>query len=146
PGLVMRGARALGRSISGPTTADVLAAAVAGLFLATFGLGLVTWRRRRPAAALAETWGVALLLFALAAPYLLPWYALWFLPFLALLSDERLAAVGLAVSGLLALTGIPAEPGLHPGLWRAMMLGVHYAVAPLVLASFVYAARVLLGS
>jgi alpha-1,6-mannosyltransferase len=133
PGLVMRGARAVGRSISGPTTAEVLAAVVAALFLVTFGFAHVTWWRRRPAAPLAETWAVALLLFALAAPYLLPWYALWFLPFLALLVEERWLWIGLACAGLLCLSGIPAEAGSAPSVWHHMVLAVHFAVAPAML-------------
>ena len=144
--LVARGAESLGRAMGGSSLGTVFGRVIYAAFLASFVLLIWRLTRTRDSRVPAHAWGVSLLLFALAAPYLLPWYAMWFLPFLALLSDERLAAVGLALSGLLALTGIPAEPGLHPGLWRAMMLGVHYAVAPLVLASFVYAARILLVS
>jgi alpha-1,6-mannosyltransferase len=134
PGVVMRGARAFGRSIGGGTTADVLAALVAALFLAAFGLVFARWWRRRPAASMVDVWGVALLLFALAAPYLLPWYALWFLPFLALLAEERWRWIGLAATALLALTGIPAEAGSTPSVWHHMVLAVHFVVAPLMLA------------
>jgi len=144
--LVARGAETLGRAMGGSSLGTVFGRVIYAAFLASFVLLIWRLTRTRDSTEPAQAWGVSLLLFALAAPYVLPWYAMWFLPFLALLSDERLAAVGLAVSGLVALTGIPAEPGLHPGLWRAMMLGVHYAVAPLVLASFVYAAKILLVS
>jgi hypothetical protein len=88
----------------------------------------------------ADGWGVGLLLFALASPYLVPWYAAWFLPFVAAFTDERLALIGLASSGLLAVTGVPAEPAGEPALWRDMMLFVHYGVAPVVLGLFVAAA------
>jgi hypothetical protein len=75
----------------------------------------------------------------LASPYLLPWYAAWFLPFLPLLADSGLTWIGLAAAGLLALTGVPAEPAFDPGLWRGMILAVHYVVAPVMLALFVAA-------
>ncbi len=88
-------------------------------------------------------WGGGLLLFALAASYLLPWYAAWFLPFVPFLLDLGLGTVAIAVAGLLALTGVPAEPGFEPSLWRNMMLAVHYGVAPAMLALlFVAAVRV----
>jgi hypothetical protein len=75
-----------------------------------------------------------MLLLALAAPYLLPWYAAWFVPFLALMQDRVLALAGLAVAALLALTGIPAEAGTVPHVWQDMLLAVHYAAAPAMLA------------
>jgi hypothetical protein len=52
------------------------------------------------------------------------------------MSDGRLAIIGFLVAGLLALTGVPAEPGSAPGLWRDMVLGVHYGIAPIMLGLF----------
>ena len=77
-----------------------------------------------------------MLALALAAPYLLPWYAMWFLPFVAAMEDDRVAGAAVAVACVLALTGVPAEPAGSPELWRNMMLGVHYGAAPLLLAAF----------
>jgi hypothetical protein len=81
-------------------------------------------------------WGVTLLALALTAPYLLPWYAIWFLPLLSLCPSRRLGATGVAVSLLLALTGVPAEPSVAPGTWRAMVGGVHYGAAVICLGLF----------
>jgi alpha-1,6-mannosyltransferase len=134
PGLVARGARAMGRAVGGHVTGAAFDAAVsiafALLFLALF------WRvlRRAGAAPDADRWGGTMLLLALAAPYLLPWYAAWFVPFLGLMRDRALAVAGLAAAALLALTGIPTEAGTAPEAWRAMLLAVHYAAAPLMLA------------
>jgi hypothetical protein len=85
-------------------------------------------------------WGGGLLLLALAAPYLLPWYAAWFLPFVPVMTETGLAVIGLIVGGLLTLTGVPAEPAVDPGLWRNMILVVHYAVAPTMMGLFLVAA------
>jgi alpha-1,6-mannosyltransferase len=146
--LVARGAQAIGRTIGGSDLATALGTIVYGAFLALFVLLL--WRVLAApgpvsSAYLWDSWGSSLLLFALAAPYLLPWYSVWFVPFLALMSDRRLVLAGLAVAGLLTVTGIPAEPAADPGLWRDMMVGVHYAVAPMMLAILVYVARTLGG-
>jgi len=81
------------------------------------------------------------LLFALAAPYLLPWYAAWFVPLIAACGEEALLWIAVAVSGVLAMTGIPDEPGTSPALWRDMLLGVHYVAAPVMLVVFVATAR-----
>jgi hypothetical protein len=134
PGLVARGARALGRSFGGSATGTALdavtSAAFALLFLALF------WRVLQRAGPVPDPdrWGGSMLLLALAAPYLLPWYAGWFVPFLGLMRDRALAWAGLAVAALLALTGIPAEGGPAPQAWRDMLLAVHYAAAPVMLA------------
>jgi alpha-1,6-mannosyltransferase len=139
--LVARAGEGIGRAMGGGRVGTAFGVAVYAAFVAVFAV--LTWRllwtgRWRASAGL---WGMSLLLFALAAPYLLPWYAVWFLPFIALMGDDRLPVAGLVVAAALALTGVPAEPAPDPGLWRAMMLGVHYAVAPITLVLFIYAAR-----
>lgn len=135
PGLVARGGRALGRTVAGSATGAVLETTVSAGFAALF-LWLF-WRLLRRAmttpAPDPDAWGVSMLLLALAAPYLLPWYAAWFVPFLALMNDDLLSAAGFAVASFLAMTGIPAEAGGTPQLWRDMMLVVHYGVAPVML-------------
>lgn len=130
--LVGRGAQAL----AGPPAAAVVEAA----FLLGF---LVLARRlvRRPES--PETWGIALLLLALSLPYLLPWYAAWFAPFLGLVADDVLVLAGAAATGVLALTLIPADP-FHGLSSRGVMYGVHYGAAPALLVVLaVVAARVL---
>jgi hypothetical protein len=58
--------------------------------------------------------GGAAVVYLLAAPYVLPWYAGWAIPVLALAWRSRLAALALVDAGLLLLVHID-RPGLHPG-------------------------------
>jgi len=104
---------------------------------------LLVWRllREPDARPVADAWGSALLLFALAAPYLLPWYVAWFVVPLALMRDGGLIVAGVAAASVLALTGIPAEPAASPGLWRDMLLAVHYVAAPAMLVLFAITLR-----
>jgi hypothetical protein len=141
--LVARGARALGNAAGGSTAAEVLGKAVVFGFLVLFAVAFGRFLRRRGAEAMARgadqltnAWGAFTIGLALAIPYLLPWYAAWFLPFLPMMTDGGLALIGFAVAGLLALTGIPAEPGSAPDAWRDMVLGVHYGLAPIMLVLF----------
>jgi hypothetical protein len=134
PGLAARGAREVGRALGGSATGaafDVLVSLAFGLlFVAVF------WRvlRRARGSPDADQWGGTMLLLALASPYLLPWYAAWFVPFVGLLRNRVLLGAALIASCLLALTGVPAEPAGTPQVWQDMLLGVHYAAAPLMLA------------
>jgi hypothetical protein len=147
--LVARAAQALVETMGGANagrTASHVVVAVAILILA-----VLWWRiarrlvssipRQHPEAgqALATAWGSALLLLALGWPYLLPWYAAWFVPYLGLMEDVGLAWTGVAAAGLLAFTIIPADParGLSAS---GVMIGAHYVVAPLMLLLFVLAA------
>jgi hypothetical protein len=136
PRMVARGARALGDAVGGAATADAFAAVAYALFLGLFLFLLWRILRRaegQEAQALPETWAAALLAFALTAPYLLPWYAAWFLPLLALTTERWLVRIGVGLASLLALTHVPAEAGTTPLLWRNMELGVHYGAAALAL-------------
>ena len=131
--LVARGAEAVGGALASGWRSPT-GAAVRGLFLAAFGLLL--WRiasRSHPDRA-AGDWGTGELAFALSVPYLLPWYTAWFAPFLGLIEDDVVASAGVALSAVLALTGIPAEPGSSPALWRGMVDAVHWIAAPIDLA------------
>jgi alpha-1,6-mannosyltransferase len=140
--LVARGAEALGRAVGGEAGGSALRTTAYAAFLACFAIILVRWARRaRPSTGVWELWGASLLLFALATPYLLPWYVAWFVPFLALMQDKGMAWIGVAVGGLLALTAVPAEPGSDPAIWRDMILMVHYVVAPVMLVLFALAVR-----
>jgi hypothetical protein len=143
--LVARGAEGLGRTLGGSATGTAFGVATYVASLSVFAF--LVWRlgSRAAVGTHADLWGSSLLLFALAAPYLLPWYVAWFAPLLALLASERLIAIGVALSGLLALTGIPAEPAANPGVWRAMITGVHYGASPIALALFVMAARTVIA-
>jgi alpha-1,6-mannosyltransferase len=140
--LVGRGARALVNWLGGPAAGTAAERAVVGSFLLMFMALLWRLRPRRAGSAhgAAVRWGSALLLLALAMPYLLPWYAAWFAPFLGLMQDDALLWIGVAVTGLLALTLVPADPfhGLSTG---GVILGVHYLVAPVMLVLFIAAAR-----
>ncbi len=132
--LVARGAQAVGRGLGPAALGTTLGGLVYAAFLVLFVL--VLWRLRDGPDLPPSRWAAGLLAFALAAPYLLPWYAAWFLCLLALAADEGLVWTGVAASCLLALTGVPAEPGSAPALWRDMVLAVHYAAAPVMLVLF----------
>lgn len=143
--LVARGAEAAVRSWAGAGMANALGAVV---YAASLGVAAVlVWRRAKrtlednAGSFAARTWGPGLLLFALAAPYLLPWYAVWFLPLVAASGEEAVLWIAVATSAVLAMTGIPDEPAASPALWRGMLLAVHYVAAPLMVVVFVIAVR-----
>jgi alpha-1,6-mannosyltransferase len=135
--LVARAVRAVVGVAASTSVTRAAGTATLALFLLVFAIAFLRLARRVDEASLVSVWGVGLLGFALAAPYLTPWYALWFLPFVTLVEDVWLTVVALGAACVLALTGVPAEPGGAPGAWRTMMLGVHYGAAPLMLGLFV---------
>ena len=106
---------------------------------ATFLLlyAVLLWRlvqrvRAADARAPIAEWGIALFMLALSLPYLLPWYAAWFVPFLAFFEDAVLIFSGVFACVVLAFTLIPADP-FHGVTTPAVMDGVHYGAAPLLL-------------
>lgn len=125
----------------GAQAAQDVRIAVETAFLLLFAVLL--WRlvrRVRDAGArppIAE-WGLALFLLALSLPYLLPWYAAWFVPFLAFFEDPLLTIAGVFACIVLACTLVPADP-FHGLTTPAVMDGVHYAAAPLLLIILVVA-------
>ena len=130
-GGVRTGAVAVAGSFAGSSAGTDAAVAVEAAFLLVFVA--LAWRLARGTttsdpAVPAATWGVALLLLALSMPYLLPWYAAWFAPLLGLLADETLVLAGALVTGVLALTLIPADP-FHGLTSPGVMYGVHYGAA-----------------
>lgn len=131
--LVGRGARAVLDSVGGNGLGSAGEQAVIAAFLAVFALALLRMMGRARPQDAPPTWSVALLFFALCAPYFTPWYATWFLPFLALVPSDDVLWAGAAACALLAMTGVPAEPGSAPGAWHAMVLAVHYGAAALML-------------
>jgi len=118
--------------------------AAEGAFLMLFAVLL--WRLVRrvweaDARAPIAEWGIVLFVLALSLPYLLPWYAAWFVLFLAFFEDAVLTLAGVFASIVLALTLVPADP-FHGLTTPAVMDGVHYGAAPLLLiVLFVIAAR-----
>ena len=146
--LVGHGVRAIVGSLAGSDAGADAARAVRAAFLLLFVV--LVWRLGRrtcasDSAAPADTWGVALLLLALSMPYLLPWYAAWFVPFLGLFADKALLLAGALVTGVLALTLIPADP-FHGFSTRGVMDGVHYGAASVLLVVFVVVASRILGN
>jgi alpha-1,6-mannosyltransferase len=117
--------------------------AVQSAFLLLFVVLL--WRLAARGAPLSDLWGVGLLLLALSMPFLLPWYAAWFAPFLGLLSDDALVIAGAFVTGVLALTLIPADP-FYGRTSPAVMSGVHYGAASALLVVFVFVTVRVLGA
>lgn len=98
---------------------------------------LLLWRigrsvKEADVSGLVAAWGIAVLLLALCLPYLLPWYAAWFAPFLAFLKDPVITLAGAFACIVLAFTLVPADP-FHGLTTPAVMDGVHYAAAPLLL-------------
>ncbi|TMK81138.1 MAG: hypothetical protein E6G47_04430 [Actinobacteria bacterium] len=134
PRLVARAAGAVGLGSAG-------ARAVDAAFLLAFAV--ILWRILSLAVPQAATrdWAWALLLLALALPYLVPWYVAWFLPLLVVAVDGKLLRIGLSAGCLLALTGIPSDPTFASGAWHAMVFAVHYVAAPVMLGLLALAAR-----
>jgi hypothetical protein len=135
-------AQILAGSVEGAQAAHDVRIAVETAFLLLFAVLL--WRlvrRVRDAGVrppIAE-WGLALFLLALSLPYLLPWYAAWFVPFLAFFEDPLLTIAGAFACIVLACTLVPADP-FHGLTTPAVMDGVHYAAAPLLLIILVVTA------
>ena len=143
--LVGRAVRLVVGSVAGSTAgADAARFVVAG-FLVLFVVLLQRLAERTAStssswAAPAESCGIALLLLALCMPFLLPWYSAWFVAFLGLFGDEVLLVAGAVVTGVLALTLIPADP-FHGYSTRGVMDGVHYGAASVLLVVLVVVAR-----
>jgi alpha-1,6-mannosyltransferase len=112
--------------------ARVVAEAAFPLLFAVLLWRLVRRIREAGARAPIAEWGIALFLLALSLPYLLPWYAAWFVPFLAFLDDAVLTFAGVFACVVLAFTLVPADP-FHGLTTPAVMDGVHYGAAPLLL-------------
>jgi hypothetical protein len=76
--------------------------------------------------------GWAGLISLLVSPVLLPWYAAWAVPLGWLLPrPARGGAVLLSLA--LAITELVAEPARSPGLYEAMVFGLHWVATPLIL-------------
>jgi hypothetical protein len=132
----------LASAFAGAHAAHDVRVAVEAAFLLLFAL--LFWRLVRrtweagTGAPTAE-WGIAVFLLALSLPYLLPWYAAWFVPFLAFFEDPWLSLAGVFTCIVLAFTLVPADP-FHGLTTPAVMDGVHYGAGPLLLLVLVVVA------
>lgn len=109
--------------------------AFAGLFFVSLG-GLVREVARRAPdmspAELGATWGWSLLLLALLGPVLLPWYAVWALPF-AWLVPRLPRGVAVATGAMLAVTLWAAEPLRFPGAFDVNLFVGRVVITPILL-------------
>jgi hypothetical protein len=108
--------------------------AFAVLFFVSIGALVLEVVRRAPSMSPAElgaTWGWSLLLLSLLGPVLLPWYAVWTLPFLWLLPRlPRGAAI--ASGALLAISLWSAEPLRFPGAFELNLFVGHVLITPVL--------------
>jgi len=135
-------AEVLAASLAGTRVAHDVRIATETAFLLL--LAVLLWRlvrrvREGGARLLIGEWGLAVFLLALSLPYLLPWYAAWFVPFLAFFEDPLLTFMGVLACIVLACTLVPADP-FHGLTTPAVMDGVHYGAAPLLLIILVVTA------
>jgi len=140
--LVARGAQTFVVSLAGTHAGHYTSVLVEAAFLLLYAVLL--WRlvqrvRGTDARAPIAEWGIALFLLALSLPYLLPWYAAWFVPFLVFFEDAVLTFAGVFACIVLAFTLVPADP-FHGLTTPAVMDGVHYGAAPLLLLVLIVSA------
>ena len=144
---VARGVQTFVVAVAGTHAGHNSRVVVEAAFLLLYAVLL--WRlvqriRGAEAGAPIAEWGIALFLLALSLPYLLPWYAAWFVPFLVFFEDAVLTFAGVFACVVLALTLVPADP-FHGLTTPAVMDGVHYVAAPLLLFVLVVSAARLRG-
>jgi Glycosyltransferase family 87 len=135
--------RGAGRVLGVPevgTVLGVLALIAFPVILGAVLVGLFRHLARDPGRITPEitvaTMGWAMLIALMAAPLLLPWYAVAVMPFAWLL--PRAARGGaIILAALLAITELVADPTSSPKLWEAMVIGLHWVASPLVLVLLV---------
>lgn len=138
---------ALAEAVLGEAAGAAVGTLVRVAFGAALLLGLALLvretARRAPARGAREAvaaWGWGLSLLMLLGPVLLPWYATWALPLVALLPlVARRALLGTSVA--LALSQFAAEPARFPRAYDANLLFGHYVVTPVVAALLVLLLR-----
>lgn len=131
--------RALARALAGDTAADIVSVIVRIAFPLVFAwvlFVLVRHLSRDPSRiepkVVVAALGWAGLISLLVSPVLLPWYAAWMVPIAWLLPrPARGGAVLLSLA--LAITELVAEPSNSPGLYEAMVFGLHWVATPLIL-------------
>jgi hypothetical protein len=136
---VLQTLRAAARAVGGDPAGDLVSIVVRTAFPLLFLwvlVGTVRHLARRPGriepplivAAMAWVGLVSLLV----SPVLLPWYAAWVIPMAWILPrPARGGAVLLSMA--LAVTELVAEPSRSPGVYEAMVFGLHWVATPAVL-------------
>ena len=138
-GFVLSTLRAAARAVSGETAADVVGLIIRVAFPLVFLWVLVTLVRHlardpgrvQPSHVVAAM-GWAGLVSLLVAPVLLPWYVAWVLP-LAWILPRAARGGAVLLSLALAITELVAEPARSPGLYEAMVFGLHWVATPVIL-------------
>jgi hypothetical protein len=74
----------------------------------------------------------ASLISLMISPILLPWYVAWVIP-LAWVLPQPARGGAVLVSVALAITELVAEPSRSPGVYEAMVFGLHWVATPIVL-------------
>jgi hypothetical protein len=136
---VLQTFRGLARLVGGDTAADVVGLIVRVAFplLLVWVLVMLVRHLARDPARISPPIVVAAMAWAalasmLVAPILLPWYAAWVVPLAWVL--PRPARGGAVILSLaLAITELVAEPARSPGLYEAMVFGLHWVATPLML-------------
>jgi alpha-1,6-mannosyltransferase len=133
--LVRGAAEAIGGDVAYDVASLVVRVAFPLLFLWVL-VALMRHLARRPdtlgPVVVIGAMGWASLISVLVSPVLLPWYAAWVLPLAWFLPNPaRGGAVLLSVA--LAITELLAEPTRSPGVWEAMVFGLHWVATPIVL-------------
>ena len=138
-GFVINTLRATARVLGGETAADVVGLIVRVAFPLVFLWVLVTLVRhlardpeRVEPSHVVAAMGWAGLVSLLVAPVLLPWYVAWVLP-LAWILPRAARGGAVLLSLALAITELVAEPARSPGLYEAMVFGLHWVATPLIL-------------
>jgi alpha-1,6-mannosyltransferase len=127
------------RALGGEVAADVVSLLVRLAFPLVFAWTLVTLVRHlardpsrlSPPIVLAAM-GWASLISLLVSPVLLPWYVAWIVP-LAWLLPRPARGGAVLLSLALAITELVAEPSRSPGVYEAMLFGLHWVATPVIL-------------
>jgi hypothetical protein len=131
--------RSAASALGGPVAYDLASLIVRVAFPALFVWVLVRLLRhlgREPSAlgpeVVVAAMGWASVISFLVSPVLLPWYAAWVLPLAWFLPNPARGGAVL-VSLALTITELLAEPSRSPGVWEAMVFGLHWVATPIVL-------------
>ena len=129
----------LARTAGSELAADIVSLVVRVAFPLVFVwtlVGIVRHLARRPDRVTPEVvlaaMGWAGLVSILVAPVLFPWYAAWVLP-LAWFLPRPARGGAVLLSLALAITELVAEPSRSPGVYEAMVFGLHWIAAPAAL-------------